>query len=397
MLYLMNIAKMIFPLLTLPYLTRVLSIECYGVVSYVKAVMQYMQLFVDFGFILSGTKAIVLCNGDKNEINKQVSTVLFAKIILSFIGLCTVGVLIIFIPLLQTDIPFVLLSYLNVALSCFLFDYFFRGIEEMHIITIRFVIAKFISTALTFVFVNSDKEVLMIPILDIIGTIAAILFVLFDLHKRKIKIVSVRIKAIWNSLKDSLIFFLSSIATTAFLAFNTVMIGIFLSEIEVAYWSVCLQIISAVLSLYNPISDGIYPHMIKSKDFNVVRKALMIFMPIIVCGCLIAFFAARPVLLVIGGQKYEDAYIILRCLIPVLFFGFPASILGWPVFGAIGKEKVNTGITVSIALVQVVGLVVLILVGKFELIYIALYKSLIEFILFLSRYIGVRKYRHLLN
>ena len=44
MLYGMSIAKIVFPLLTLPYLTRVLSVECYGVVSYVKAVMQYMQL-----------------------------------------------------------------------------------------------------------------------------------------------------------------------------------------------------------------------------------------------------------------------------------------------------------------------------------------------------------------
>ena len=55
MLYGMSIAKIVFPLLTLPYLTRVLSVESYGVVSYVKAVMQYMQLGVDFGFMLSGT------------------------------------------------------------------------------------------------------------------------------------------------------------------------------------------------------------------------------------------------------------------------------------------------------------------------------------------------------
>lgn len=52
----MNIAKMMFPLLTLPYLTRVLTADCFGVVAYVKAVMQYMQLIVDFGFVLSGTK-----------------------------------------------------------------------------------------------------------------------------------------------------------------------------------------------------------------------------------------------------------------------------------------------------------------------------------------------------
>ena len=64
MLYGMSIAKIVFPLLTLPYLTRVLSVESYGVVSYVKAVMQYMQLVVDFGFMLSGTKDIVNAKND---------------------------------------------------------------------------------------------------------------------------------------------------------------------------------------------------------------------------------------------------------------------------------------------------------------------------------------------
>lgn len=63
--------KSYFPLLTLPYLTRVLSVESYGVVSYVKAVMQYMQLVVDFGFMLSGTKDIVNAKERPRKIGKR--------------------------------------------------------------------------------------------------------------------------------------------------------------------------------------------------------------------------------------------------------------------------------------------------------------------------------------
>ena len=59
-LYIMNFAKLIFPLFTLPYLTRVLSTESYGVVTYVKAFVTYIQLVLDFGFLLSATKEIVL-------------------------------------------------------------------------------------------------------------------------------------------------------------------------------------------------------------------------------------------------------------------------------------------------------------------------------------------------
>ena len=58
-LFIFQIAKIFFPLITLPYLTRVLSTQMYGTITYVKSVMLYMQILVDFGFVLSGTKEIV--------------------------------------------------------------------------------------------------------------------------------------------------------------------------------------------------------------------------------------------------------------------------------------------------------------------------------------------------
>ena len=90
MLYIMNITKIVLPLVTLPYLTRVLSKDCYGVVSYVKAVMQYMQVVVDFGFILSATKDVVNCKEDKKRLSYIIGDTMVAKLILvlvSFVAL----------------------------------------------------------------------------------------------------------------------------------------------------------------------------------------------------------------------------------------------------------------------------------------------------------------------
>lgn len=50
MLYLMTIAKIVIPLISLPYLTRVLSVDCYGSVSFVKSLVAYLQILIDFGF-----------------------------------------------------------------------------------------------------------------------------------------------------------------------------------------------------------------------------------------------------------------------------------------------------------------------------------------------------------
>ena len=86
MLYIMNIAKMVFPLLTLPYLTRVLSSDMYGLVAYVKSCMIYIQLLIDFGFILSSVKDIVKANGNKEKIGYIVGNTFFSKFILAIIS-----------------------------------------------------------------------------------------------------------------------------------------------------------------------------------------------------------------------------------------------------------------------------------------------------------------------
>ena len=87
MLYIMNIAKLVFPLITLPYLTRVLSVDCYGVVSYVKATMVYAQLVVDFGFMLSGVKAITEAREDRELVGRITGNVILAKGMLSIASL----------------------------------------------------------------------------------------------------------------------------------------------------------------------------------------------------------------------------------------------------------------------------------------------------------------------
>ena len=122
-LYGLSAAKIIFPLLTLPYLTRVLSVDAYGIVAYVKAVMQYMQLTVDFGFMLSGTKDIVNARFDKNKLEKEVGDIFLARIILALLALVVLLLMILIMPILKNNAGYTLLSFFTVFLSIFLFDF----------------------------------------------------------------------------------------------------------------------------------------------------------------------------------------------------------------------------------------------------------------------------------
>ena len=386
MLYLLNIAKMVFPLVTLPYLTRVLSVETYGVVSYVKATMQYMQLMVDFGFMLSGTKAIVLVLGKQDEINREIGNIFVARLILCLFAFVILIAAMIFIPILNQNMLYTVLSFVTVFLTVFLMDFYFRGIEKMEIITIRFVVMRGIATLLTFVVVRSDADILWIPILNIIGSMVAIVLVWIQLKKLNVKICPDGLRSAVKKLKDSAVYFVSNMATSAFGALNTLLIGVFIDPVNVAYWSVCAQIIGAVQSFYTPITSGIYPQMVLTKKRSIIQKTVKIFLPIIAVGCIFTFFVAKEALLIVGGVKYTEASYLLRLLTPVMFFGFLSMIYGWPTLGAINKQKQVTVTTVTAATFQVFALLVLIGLNCFNLIAIAIVRCITEFILFATRF-----------
>ena len=395
MLYIMNIAKLVFPLITLPYLTRVLTVDCYGVVSYVKATMVYAQLVVDFGFMLSGVKAITEAREDIERVGRITGNVVLAKGMLSAAAFVVIITAASFIDILKENFIYTLLAFIPIALSTFLFDFLFRGLEQMHIVAYRYVIMKSISVALTLVMVKGNDDIIWIPILDILSSFVAIVLTWREVHKLGIRISFVEsFKGSIAALKVSSIYFISEASTTVFGVLNTILVGIFMNATDVAYWAVCLQLVNAVKSMYTPINNGIYPQMIKKKDIGIVKNVVKIFLPIVVAGCLFVFVFAEHIMVLAGSAKYAAAAPVMRCLVPVLFFSFPAMLFGWPTLGAIGKVKENTQTTVSAALVQIAGLVILIATNHFEIMLVALLKSFTEICLMSFRLRYCWKFRY---
>ncbi len=390
-----NIAKMLFPFILLPYLTRVLSTEIYGAVAYVKTVMSYMQIVVDFGFVLSATKDVVHTKEKKENLKYVLGDTLLAKSVLGVAAFAVLVCMICWIPILKKHIVFTILSYVVVFQSVFFMDFLFRGLEIMHVITIRFITMKIITTILTFCFVKGDQDILLIPVFDIIGSFVAIVLVLFELRKLNLSIRFSGINKTLKIIKDSFVYFLSNIASTSFNALSTLMIGVKSSATEVAYWSVCMQIITAVQACYTPISDGIYPAMIKNQDIGLIKKVIRYVMPVVFVGCIAAYFLANCAMLILGGNEYLVAVPVFRMLIPVLFFGFLSILLGWPTLGAIGKTRETTISTVFSVGIYIILLVFLLAVDSFTLRKIALVRTITEVCLFSIRLYFYRKYKYL--
>lgn len=394
MLYLLNIAKIIFPLITLPYLTRVLSVEVFGVVAYVKAIMQYMQLFIDFGFGLSGTKDIVLTRNNYNSLYYEVGNILLAKILLVIIGFICVLLISSIDRITNNYFLYTLLSYCVVALSIFIFDFLFQGLECMEYITIRFIVMKGAAAFFTLFVVKSDGDLLWIPALEIFSSIFASIIIFIQLKKMNIRIKCSGLRVAAKKILQSSVYFLNDISTTAFMALNTIILGIYSDTTNVAYWSICLQLVTGANSLYSPIGNALYPRMIRTKDIRIVLKILKYCVPLICIGIAVGYYYAELALSIIAGEQYINAAPLLKVLVFILFFSFFTMIFGWPMLGAIGKAKETTMTTIITAILQVLGIILLISFNSLTLISMAILRIGTEFIDSTMRLILCWKYRN---
>lgn len=384
--YGLQIVKYLFPFITLPYLTRVLEPEGYAVYAYVMSLMTFVQAFVDFGFNLSGTKQIAAAASlrEKNEI---VGAVTQARVFL-----CVVSGLVVFvvawqIPMTHGYLLYTMLAYLGICGKAFAPDFIFMGYENMRPLTTRYLVSKGVSTVLTFIMVHSVADLLWIPVLDILSSAIALIWSFAAAYRMfGVSIVLVSAREVLGELRVSALYCLSNIASTAFNGFTTLFIGIVVTDsTQVSYWSLAMTAVNAVQALYTPITNSLYPHMVKGGDFDFARKLSLVAIPVVFAGTVVFAQLADVIVLVLGGEVYLAGSWIMVWVSPILFFSFFSLLFGWPVLGAAGKVGEITATTVGSSVFCVTCLILTSLAGMSTVQVVCVIRCVTEGLLFVSR------------
>ncbi len=361
MLYIMMASTFIFPLLTFPYLTRVLGTDNYGIVVLANAVMQYFQLLIDFGFILSGTAICSKERDNKEKLEKITSSIVYGKLLLSLFGLCIVCILTFTLPLFDGKELFIICSYIPLMLTSFVPDYLFRGIEKMGVITFRTIVSKFVYTVLIFLLVKNSSGYYYIPLSLFVSNLIIVIWSWsYIIKKLNIKLIIVKFKDIMIQLKESSTFFASRIATTVYSASNVFVLGLYgYTDAELGIYGASNTLINYGKSMFSPIADSLYPYMVKNKNHKLIKKIIFVLIPAIIVGCIVLFFISDLFITIMCGKEYLDTVPIFRRMIPMLIITLPSYLYGFPMLGSIGRnDKANLSVIIG-AIFHFVGLVVL--------------------------------------
>lgn len=340
MLYILTFSTYVFSFITVPYLTRILGPQNFGIIGYSMAVSLYFQLFIDFGFILSGTEEVSRHRNNINKVRKIYTSINIIKLIISILSIFVFFLLTVYIAKFQEYFYIVLFYVLTAIVKSFLPDYIYRGLEKMTSITIRTVSIRLFSMVGIFVLVDSPKKIILVPVFDLLSNSIAVYLSYRHLKKEfKIKFSFVEINEIFQVFNSAKVFFLSRIVSTLYTTTNTFIVSKISDVNTLGYYSAADKLMSTGKSLFSPISDSIYPYMVRNKDLGLVKKILIITTPITIMGSIVLYYYAYDISSILLGKNFRETGAFLRALTPIVVITLPEYILGFPTLTCIGLSR----------------------------------------------------------
>lgn len=152
------LSSMLFPLITFPYITRVLGVRTNGALSFSMTIVNYFTLFASLGLSTYGVKACAQVKEDKESLSKVTHELLIISCISAVLILLILFFCVFFLPVFK-DYRFLIMIYsINIILNVFGMNWMYQGIEKFQYITTRSILFKIISIIMIFVFVKSTED-----------------------------------------------------------------------------------------------------------------------------------------------------------------------------------------------------------------------------------------------
>jgi len=345
-LYIIQIAEYIIPLITIPYVVRVIGPYGFGESSFCLGLIGYFSLLVDYGFSMSATRSISVHRNDKKAVNKIFSTTIVSKLLLSIFGLVILLLISFISPKIHPYLPLMLAAYLGIIGNAILPLWLFQGMEDMSFLSIADILAKTLMVVGIFIFIKDQNDIIVyLLLISIAQVLYGLIAFLKSLKKFEITFQKVTLFDVKKSLREGWVLFISTASVSFYTAGNPFILGFFVSPTIVGYYSGAEKITKATLGLISPISQAVYPRFSRlvndSKElfFSWAKKILFIMGGFgLIISFLVFIFAPLAVKIVLG-PNFEPAITLIRVLSPLPFIISLSTVFGTQIMLPLGKDK----------------------------------------------------------
>lgn len=349
----------LFPIITYPYITRVLSIENIGRINFGQSIVSYFSFIAAFGI-----NTYAIRNGSRkrdnfNEFQDFINQIFTINIITTLISCIMLLVLLAFPTKIAEYKNIILIQAIMVAMLPLSLDWIYTIYEDFGYITLRSFLVQLLSLCLMFVFVKDNDDIYLYVSLV---TIANCLGNVFNFYHSR-KYVKLRITKFcqWDIHgKPLLIFFINSIASTIYLNSGTTILGLFSTDYCVGLYSVASKIYMIAKQMFNAVISTTIPRLAylqkkDNKEFeNLIKTIINITLLFLVPASLGIIILCKEIILIISGAEYIEAANTLAILACAILFAVLSNIVANGILICIEKEKYVVRITVISALVNII-------------------------------------------
>ena len=358
-----KLLDIVFPLITIPYLTRTLDITSFGLLVISIAIYSMANIITDFGFGLSSPYYISLNNHKKELINKYLCSVFVLKSILLSISIFSLFLYFLFFNTINIsfdNILFIILVMVSLSFQC---QWFFIGIEKIKNITIYVSASKFSYFIMLFIFINIYNSINSVLLATAISNFIATYFYIKNIKKEKYTIGKLNKKYTLVILKQNYGFFLSRISVSLSTTLNGFLIGAYLGVNFSALYGAAERLYNAGMGLMSPITGAIYPYMARTKNARLLFIITLSLTIPAICICFIVYKYSYIIIPFIFGKQYFDAHLIFNYFLILVPINIISILYGYSAFSIINKPFIANYTVIFSSVIYIVAIFILIVLN----------------------------------
>lgn len=341
---LLTTANYIFPLITFPYVSRVLGVEKVGICNFVDSIINYYCIFSMMGISYIAIREVAKTKNDSKQLSEVFSSLLTLNLITTLVVAIILVVSIFSVPRFHDNANLMFVGVFKLVFNSLLIEWLYQGLERFDYITKRSIVVRCLFVASVFLFVKNTNDYfnyyLLLSLTIVINAIVN------SLYARRYVTFSFKYIMLKPYIRPFVILGIYAFLTSLYKTFNTVYLGFIGGDVEVGYYSTATKLHSIIIALFTAFTSVMLPRMSalvadgEKESFNELFqksiKILFAFSTPLITFCIIF---ADQIVLWVSGLGFEGAVPCMQIVMPLVFIIGYEQILVFQILMPLKKDK----------------------------------------------------------
>lgn len=338
------------PLITSPYLARVIGTDGFGKLAFAAAVMVWIQTIADWGYNYTATRDISKHREDAGYVSRVFSTVFWGRWILTAFTLVVLLLLIVFVPKFRQHTLLLFFSFIMIPGHILFPDWFFQALERMEFITIMNAVIRVLFMGAVFVFIRHPEDYVYQPLLISVGYVLCGIVSMYIIVRRwGVKIVKIPLGEVFSYIRNSTNIFINNLMPNLYNSFSYVLLNFVSTDSNTGLYNAGRKFPEMANSMLSVIGRAFFPYL--NRNMSKHRQYALFSIGLSVVFCVILILLARPLTILFWGSEFAGSVIVLRITAVTIVFNTVNTVYGINYLMVIGRDRLLRNLTVIASVV----------------------------------------------